>query len=252
MINDTKKSDSKVIETLFKAGAHFGLIRSRRHPSARPFIFGAKNKIEIFDLEKTEEALEKAKSFVTKEMSSGGLIIFVGGKSEARGAVRDGAVKVGMPYVAGRWLGGTLTNFSEIKKRLGRLEDLTSQREKGELGKYTKKERLLIDREIVSLEESFSGLSGMKMLPKVMFVIDSKREKNAVAEAKKLHIPVVAVASSDCDLNDVDYAIPANDASMASVAFFVNEISGAVEAAQKEFAKGSSKDVAEPETPAVA
>src|SRR5690606_29343376 len=132
-VQEKVKSQDGNIEALFHAGAHFGLIRSRRHPSTKPFLFGVKNKIEIFDLEKTQEALDVALAFVKKKVSEGGTILFLGGKNEARKAIAAGAQKVGMPYVAGRWLGGTLSNFSEIKKRIAKLESLTEQKEKGEL-----------------------------------------------------------------------------------------------------------------------
>jgi len=229
MATQTPKINSQSIEDLFSVGAHFGLIRSRRHPSAKSYIFGAKNKIEIFDLEKTDALLVKARDFIKEQVKNGGLVLFVGGKNEARDSVQTGGQKALMPYVAGRWLGGTLTNFPEIKKRIARLEDLTSQKEKGELGKYTKKERLLIDREIETLYKSFSGISSMRSLPKVLFVIDPKREHIAVREAHLLHIPVVALASSDCDMRGVEYPIPGNDASVMSITYFVNEIVGAVD-----------------------
>lgn len=230
MADQTTKTESKNIEALFSVGAHFGLIRSRRHPSAKPYLFGVKNKIEIFDLEKTDLLLEKAKVFIRDQVKNGGLILFVGGKNEAQSAIQAGGQKSLMPYVASRWLGGTLTNFPEIKKRIARLEDLTSQKDKGELGKYTKKERLLIDREIETLFKSFSGISSMKTLPKALFVVDPKREHIAVREAHRLHIPVVALASSDCDMRDVEYPIPGNDASMMSITHFVDEIVLAIEA----------------------
>lgn len=222
-----EKQENTFVEKLFKVGAHFGMTKSRRHPSAKPFIFGAKNKIEIFDLEKTNEFLEKAKDFVKNIASQGGTVMFVGGKSESKGAVKRGAESVEMPYVAGRWLGGTLTNFSEIKKRINKLEDLLSQKEKGELVKYTKKERLLIDREIKYLQEFFSGLINLKSLPKALFVVDPKKEQIAVREAKNLGIPVVALASSDCNLFEIDFPIPANDSSIASISFFVDQIASA-------------------------
>ncbi len=221
------------IEALFKAGAHYGLIKSRRHPSTKPYIFGVKNKVEIFDLEKTNEKLEEAKTFIKSIVSTGGMVLFVGGKNEARSSILSGAQKVGQPYVAGRWLGGTLTNFPEIKKRIAKLEDLTNAREKGELGKYTKKERLLIDREIEKLNRDFSGLSPMRILPKVLFVIDPRKEAIAVAEAHNLNIPVVALASSDCNLLEVEHPIPGNDASLKSIELFVNEIVSAVEDGKK-------------------
>lgn len=225
----TTANKSPNIDAMFKAGAHYGLIRSRRHPSSIPFLFGTKNKVEIFDLEKTEEMLKAAKEFVKSKVAEGGMVLFVGGKNESRKAIRAGAEKAGQPLVAGRWLGGTLTNFSEIKKRIAKLEDLTSQKEKGELGKYTKKERLLIDREIETLTRDFAGLTVMRTLPKVLFVIDPRKEIIAVKEADKLKIPVVALASSDCNLREVKFPIPGNDASLSSIEYFVNEIVAAVE-----------------------
>ncbi len=221
----TKKNDTKkAIEHLFDVGAHFGYTKSRRHPSARPYIFGVKNKIEIFDLEKTNELLKVAEGFIKELGERNSQILFVGGKNEAREAIKKGAESIGMPYVAGRWIGGTLTNFPEIRKRTMKLEQLLSDREKGELSKYTKKERLLIDREIERLKQFFEGLVPMKELPKAIFVIDSKNEEIAVKEAQDKNIPVVGLCGSDCNLNEVNFPIPANDSSKRSVALFVNKI----------------------------
>ena len=224
------------MDALFSVGAHFGFVKSRRHPSAKPFIFGAKNNIEIFDLEKTSKELEKALAFIETQGKARALGLIVGGKSEAREAVQKAGRELEMPFVAGRWIGGTLTNFPEIRKRIVRLEELTSQREKGELAKYTKKERLLIDREIAKLELYFGGLSQLKMLPKFVVVIDPKKENIAVAEAKKMHVPVVALAGSDSNLHEVEYAVPGNDASRQSIGFVLNEM-------VKSYRKG--KDVSE-------
>lgn len=220
----TDKDSNNVVEALFSAGAHFGFVKARRHPSAKPFIFGAKNKIEIFDLEKTSKELEKAAAFINEQGKAGALGLIVGGKSEAREAVERAGRELDMPFVAGRWIGGTLTNFPEIKKRIMRLEELTEQREKGELAKYTKKERLLIDREIAKLELYFGGLSTLKMLPKFLVVIDPKKESIAVAEAKKMKIPVVGLAGSDSNLFEVDHAIPGNDASRQSIGYVVGKL----------------------------
>ncbi|MEK7185373.1 MAG: 30S ribosomal protein S2 [Patescibacteria group bacterium] len=216
-----------VIQELFSVGAHFGYTKSRRHPSAKPFIFGVKNRIEIFDLEKTSGALQEALDFVSDLGSKSAKILLVGGKNEAREAIRAGAMQIDMPFVAGRWIGGTLTNFPEIRKRVLKLEMLTSQKEKGELGKYTKKERLLIDREIDKLRLYFEGLSLMKELPKAIFVVDSEKESIAVEEAHTIGIPIIALCGSDCDLKEVDYPIPGNDSSKHSIAFFVNKIARA-------------------------
>ncbi len=216
--------DSKLVDELFQAGAHFGLVKSRRHPSARPFIFGQKNNLEIFDLEKTSEELLKALKFVEDKGRENASILFVGGKSEAREAVKRAGEELGQPYVHGRWIGGTLTNWSEIKKRLQKLEDLTTQREKGELGKYTKKERLLIDREIDKLTIYFSGIANMKALPKLLVIVDPKKEHIAVAEAHRMKIPIVGIAGSDTNLHNIDLAIPANDSSKHSIDFIMKKI----------------------------
>ena len=222
-IKDTKNSD-KIIEEMFKAGAHFGYSKSRRHPTASPYIFGVKNRVEIFDLAKTADLLKNALDFVSGLAKEDRQILFVGGKNEARDLIKNAAISIDMPYVAGRWIGGTFTNFPEIKKRISKLEELTKQREKGELSKYTKKERLVIDRNIANLERFFSGLLLMKEMPKAIFVIDPKNEAIAVTEAKKMGIPVIALAGSDCDIKDVDYPIAANDSSISSISFFVSEI----------------------------
>ncbi|MBI2476009.1 MAG: 30S ribosomal protein S2 [Candidatus Taylorbacteria bacterium] len=223
-MTEVKLQNNESIQKMFAAGAHFAFSRSRRHPTLAPYIFGMKNRVEIFDLEKTNALLEKAKDFVRALAREGKQILFVGGKSEARDAVKAAAMSLDMPHVAGRWIGGTLSNFKEIRSRVEKLLDLTGKREKGELAKYTKKERLLIDRDIAKLDRLFSGLIPMKDLPKALFVVDSKQEKIAVTEAKKTGVPVVALLGSDCDLKVVDYPIPGNDASIASIVFFVDQI----------------------------
>lgn len=223
----SEKDKIGIVDALFSVGAHFGFVKSRRHPSAKPFIFGSKNSIEIFNLEKTSKELEKALAFVEGKGKEGVMGLWVGGKSEAREAVMKAGQELEMPYVAGRWIGGTLSNFSEIKKRITRLEDLTQQREKGELGKYTKKERLLFDREIEKLSIYFGGLSRLKALPKFLVVIDPKKECIAVAEARKIGIPVVALAGSDTNLYELSYAIPGNDSSRQSIRFILQELTAA-------------------------
>ncbi len=215
------------IDTMFKAGAHFAFSKTRRHPTTSPYIFGVKNKVEIFDLEKTEILLEKAKSYVESLAKEGKSILFVGGKSEARNAVKSGALSINMPYVDGRWIGGTLTNFMQIRKRVEKLEKLTTEKEKGELAKYTKKERLLIDREIANLERFFTGIVSMKDLPKAIFIVDPKKEQTAVKEAQDMGITVIALAGSDCNIKGLDFPVVGNDSSQTSVNFFVQEIAKA-------------------------
>jgi small subunit ribosomal protein S2 len=219
----TTKTDSARIEEMLTAGAHFGYSKTRRHPSTATYILATKNKVDIINLDKTEEMLESAKQFVMTLGKTGRQILFVGTKPEAKKIIASGAEKIEMPYVAERWVGGILTNSPEIRKRIAKLVDLKDKKEKGELEKYTKKERLLIDREVAKMETNFSGLVILKKA-EALFVIDSKKEHIAVAEAKKEGIPVIALVNSDCDLKDVDFPIIANDASTSSIKFFVEEI----------------------------
>lgn len=212
---------------MFAVGAHFGYSKTRRHSSIAPYIFGVKNRVEIIDLEKTDDLLARALVFVADLAKENKQVLFVGGKNEARNALRMAAESIGMPFVDGRWIGGTLTNFAEIKKRLNKLEDLTKQKEKGELTKYTKKERLMIDREIANLDRFFSGILPMKDLPKALIVVDPKKEIIAVTEALRMNIPIIALSGTDCDISDIKYPIVANDSSVSSITFFVNELAKA-------------------------
>lgn len=216
-----------IIDKLFSVGAHFGYAPSRRHPSTVGYIFGAKGGTELFDLEQTAQCLESALGFVAKLAAERKTILFVGSKAEAREALTRTAERLNQPYVAGRWIGGSLTNFQEIKKRLGRLQEIVDMREKGELAKFTKKERLLIDREASELERMFGGLKGLTRMPDAMFVVDSKQESGAVAEARQLNIPVIALLNTDCDRTLITYPIPANDASMQSITLVLDEVSKA-------------------------
>ncbi len=230
MTTDAKTKGHDVIGAMFSAGAHFGYQKSRRNASIAPYIFGVKNKVEIIDLEQTEKQLETAKAFVESIAKLGKQVLFVGGKSEAKNAVKSAALSVNMPYVAGRWIGGTLTNATEIKKRIAKFEDLQKQKERGELAKYTKKERLLIDREIEGLDEMFSGIVSMREMPKALFIIDPKKEFIAVAEAKKMGVPVIALLNTDCEIKDIDYPIVGNDSSISSITLFADEIAKAYKA----------------------
>lgn len=226
-VTTEKDSKSPLVDAMFKAGAHYGFIKSRRHPTVKPFIFGVKNRVEIFDLEKTNAQLDLACEFAKKIAASGKQIVFVGSKSEARQSIKEAAERIAQPFVAGRWIGGTLTNFEAIRKRVEKLLDLSSQKEKNELAKYTKKERLMIDREIERLTDLFGGITSMNHLPGAVFVVDPKKEHIAVAEAIVRNIPVIALAGSDCDISKITYPIVANDASIDSVAFFADKIAAA-------------------------
>jgi len=217
-------STQNTTEEMFKAGVHYGYSKSRRHPSTSQYIFTTKNGVDIINIEKTESLLEKALENVSKLGASGKTILFVGTKPEARQQIMEVALALNMPYVAERWVGGTLTNFPEIKKRIIKLLDLRTQKETGGLDKYTKKERLLIDREMEDMTKNFQGLTGITRTPDVMFVIDPKKEQMAVTEAKKMGLPVISVLNTDCNLKQVDFPIIANDASVSSITFFLTKI----------------------------
>jgi len=231
----------KSVETMFGVGAHFGLGKSRRHPSIKPYIFGIKNQTDIFNLEKTGELLEAAKAFMAGLGKEGRTVMFVGGKKEASAAVMTGAQSIGMPHVEGRWIGGTITNFTQTRKRIERYEKLTSDREKGELAKYTKRERMLIDKEIASLEKMFLGIVSLKKIPDALFIIDPRREKIAIAEAAHGKIPVIALAGSDCNISGIIYPIVGNDSAKSSIQFFVDEMVKAYQDGKKQQAAVAPK-----------
>ena len=217
-------STQNMVEEMFQAGVHYGYSKSRRHPSASQYVFATKNGVDIINIEKTEELLNKALEAVTKLAASGKTILFVGTKPEARQQIVETALSLNMPYVSERWVGGALTNFPEIKKRIIKLLDLRDQKEKGGLDKYTKKEQLLIEREMNDMTKNFQGLTGITKTPDVMFVVDPKKEHIAVVEAQKMNLPIIALMNTDCNLKQVEYPIVANDASVSSITFFLSKI----------------------------
>lgn len=213
-----------IIEEMFQAGAHYGYQKSRRHPSVTPYVFATKNGVDVINIEKSYELFEKALEVVIGLASTGKTILFVGTKPEARQQITEVALSLGMPYVSERWVGGTITNFPEIKKRITKLLDLREQKEKGGLDKYTKKEKLLIEREMADMTKNFQGLTNVSKTPDAMFVIDPKKEHIAVTEAHKMNIPVIAVLNTDSNLKQVEHGIVANDASVMSISFFLNKV----------------------------
>lgn len=217
--------DSGIIANLFKVGAHFGYSRSRRHASMKPFIFGSKGKTDIIDLEKATTLVATALAFAHTLGAQGKVVLFVGGKSEIRDMVQTAADEISMPYVSGRWLGGTLSNFSEIKKRIKKLIELTTDRDSGALAKkFTKLEQVMIGRDIARLEENFGGIVSLEKLPDALVIVDTRAESIAAREARGLGIPVIGIMNSDCDLSLATHPIVGNDASRESVQFFLNEI----------------------------
>ncbi len=219
-------SDNKnLIERLFKAGSHFGFTKSRRHPTVVPYIFANKQGTDIFDLEKTSVLLEEAKETLKETGSLGKTVLFVGTKDEVSKLVKDYAEKAESPYVVNRWIGGLLTNFSEIRKRIARLKDLISERESGELDrKYTKKERVVIGREVDKLTHNFGGVSTLDRTPALMVVVDPRHDVIAATEARDLKIPVIGIMSSDCNLNSVTKPVVVNDSLTTSVDLALAEL----------------------------
>ena len=214
---------------MFKVGAHFGYSKSRRHPSMAKYIFATKSGVDIINIEKTYESFEAACVEVKRLAAAGKVIMFVGTKAEAKQQVVETALALSMPYVSERWVGGSLTNYTEIKRRVTKLLDLRKQKEEGTLDKYTKKERLLISREMEDMTKNFQGLTGMTRTPDAVFVVDPKKEHIAVTEAHKMNLPVIALMNTDCDLKQVQFPIIANDAAVSSISYFLSAIKEAYE-----------------------
>lgn len=216
---------TSLIKDLFAAGAQLGYSRSRHHPSTRSRVFTFQGGGAVIDLEQTIADLDKAKAFIRGLALEGKTILFVGTKDEAAAAVVKTAEALGLPYVTRRWLGGTLTNWPQIKSRIERLKTLKTEREAGEWDKrYTKKERLLLGREIDRLERYLGTLAGLTEVPAALVVVDSSEEEVAVVEAAKLGVSVVALANSDCDLSQVTYPVVGNDANVRTISLFLAEI----------------------------
>lgn len=222
------------VERLFGAGAHFAQVKSRRHPTMKKFVLGTKGKVEIFDLAQTDAQLAEAKSVMAAMARDGKVVLIVGGKREASDAVKATGKRLGVAYIAGRWLGGTISNFAEIKKRIDRLADLSQKRDQGELAKlYTKLERVKIDREIDKLTLRLSGATSLTRKPDLIVIVDTRHEAHASREARQAGIPVIGIMSSDCDTKDAAYPIVVNDASRDVVALVLDELASAYEAGLK-------------------
>lgn len=221
-------ADKTFIERLFQAGSHFGFKKSRRHPTVTPYLYTTKDGNDIFDLEKTADLLSTAKETLTEAGKLGKTVLFVGTKDEATKLVKAAAEKAESPYVVNRWIGGMLTNFSEIKKRINRLEALTHEKESGELErKYTKKERVVIGREADKLTFNFFGISKMQKMPDIMLVVDPRHDHIAVTEAHEKNIPVMAIMGSDCNAAGIAYPVIANDSLQSSVSLLLEELTTA-------------------------
>lgn len=205
------------VQALLETGAHYGFTKARRHPSAQKFIIATKNKSDLINIEETALQVEKAKEVLRGMAAGGKIVMLVGTKTEAVDAIKNAALKMPALFVSHRWVGGIITNFSEIRKRTSRLTTLRDEKSQGLLEKYTKKERLLLDREMDKMERNFGGIVDMKKIPDIMIVVDGDKEEIAVTEARKMQIPVIAICNTDCNLDKVDFPIVMNDTSKASI-----------------------------------
>lgn len=228
--DETLQDIPKEYSDLFEVGAHFGHQKARVHPSMFPFIFGIRNGVHIIDIEKTVEKLNEAVIFLTKQASMGKNVLFVGTKVPVKDLVRDAAEKSGMYYMIERWPGGVLTNWKTFSKTLERLHELEEMKKSEEWGKYTKYERLVMDRELGKLNTQWGGIKELKKVPDALFVTDINHDEIAVAEAKKLGIPIVAIVDTNVDVRGITYIIPANDDSISTASYVLDK---AVEAINK-------------------
>lgn len=223
------------IKEMLDAGVHFGHQTQKWNPKMKPYVFGSRGGIHIIDLQKTIIAAQKAAEFVKKAAADGAKIIFVGTKKQAVEPIQEAAKRIGGFYVTKRWLGGSLTNFATIKASIDRLRKIDIMRDKGELNFFNKKERSQIDKDYMKLNEYLEGIREMKEVPRIMFVIDLKKEHIAVAEAKRLKIPVVAIADTNTDPEIIDFPIPGNDDAIRSITLFTNLIADAFAEGAKEW-----------------
>lgn len=225
----------ELIRQLLEAGVHFGHQTKRWNPKMAPYIFGARNSIYIINLEKTLECLKTAREFLKGLAIKGETILFVGTKKQAQAMVAEQAKACGMPHVSSRWLGGLLTNFSTIKKSVARLKDIDKMKEDGRLANFTKKEVGLMMRERGKLENSLGGIKDMERLPAALFVVDSKKEELAVAEARKLGIPVAGLIDTNCNPELIDYPIPGNDDAIKSIKLIISLVAESIAEGRKGF-----------------
>ena len=216
------------MKQLLEAGVHFGHQTRRWNPKMAPYIFTERNGIYIIDLQQTIQRIDDAYDFIRKVAADGEPILFVGTKKQAQAAIKDEALRSGMHFVNERWLGGMLTNYKTISKRIARLAEIREMEADGTIEKYAKKEALKIRQEADKLEKFLGGIKDMKGMPGAMFVVDPKKEKIAVKEARTLGIPVVGIVDTNCDPDDVDYIIPANDDAIRAVKLITSAMADAV------------------------
>ncbi len=234
------------MKQLLEAGVHFGHQTRRWDPKMAEYIFQARNGIHIIDLQKTSKKLDEAYAFMKEQAEAGKTVLFVGTKKQAQDCMKEAAEKSGMYYVNQRWLGGMLTNFETIQKRVQRLNELETMQEDGTFDVLPKKEVILLKKEMEKLEKNLGGIKEMKEIPGVLFVVDPKKERIAILEARKLNIPVVGLIDTNCNPEDVDYAIPGNDDAIRAVKLIADVMANAiVEGRQGESMDAQTEEVAE-------
>ena len=217
------------MKALLEAGVHFGHQTRRWNPKMAPYIYTERNGIYIIDLQKTVKKLEEAYNFVRQLSENGQSLLFVGTKKQAQEAIKDEAARCGQYYVNARWLGGMMTNFKTMRTRIDRLAQLRKMQEDGTFAMLPKKEVIKLEGEIEKLEKYLGGVKSMKKLPGALFIVDPRKERNAIAEARKLHIPVVAIVDTNCDPDEVDYVIPGNDDAIRAIRLIVATMANAVQ-----------------------
>ncbi len=223
------------IKELLEAGVHFGHRTRRWNPKMKQFIFDARNGTHIIDLTKTLTCLEAACKFLREEVRKGGRVLFVGTKKQAQQVIKDVATTTGQPYVTERWLGGTLTNMKTVKRSLNRLREIEKMIEDGSINNYVKQEQAVLNRELARLTKNLGGIRDMEKLPAAAFIVDVKREHNAVAEVRKLKIPLVAIVDTNSDPDLVDYPIPGNDDGIRAVRVILSAVAEAITEGKAEF-----------------
>ena len=238
------------MKQLLEAGVHFGHQTRRWDPRMAEYIFQARNGIHIIDLQKASKKIDEAYEFIKEQVEEGKTVLFVGTKKQAQDCMKDAAIKSGMYYVKQRWLGGMLTNFDTIQKRIQRLKDLEKMEEDGTFDVLPKKEVILLKKEMEKLEKNLGGIKEMDKLPGVIFLVDPKKERIAILEARKLDIPVIGLVDTNCNPEDVDYAIPGNDDAIRAVKLIADVMANAViEGRQGEsFETAEEQDVEEEAT----
>jgi small subunit ribosomal protein S2 len=232
------------MKELLEAGVHFGHQTKRWNPKMQKYIFGERNGIYIIDLQKTLKKFREAYAFVRDLAAGGGNVLFIGTKKQAQETVFEEANRCGMYYVNQRWLGGTLTNFSTIRKSITRLKKLEEMKETGEYERLPKKEALELDREREKLEKALIGIKAMDSLPAAVFIIDPRKEKIAVAEAQRLGIPIVSIVDTNCDPTGIDYAIPGNDDAIRAVRLITSRIADAINEGRGTLSKDETEEQA--------